>query len=135
MSAPPPPPGYYYPPGAYAPPSRPIGVAILAILTVLVGVLILLAAILVLVAPAFIIGFGLPIEFGIAVGVVGGILLIIALLWIAVGMGLWRLRGWAWWLAVIVMVLSIVSSFAAPGAAIVPILLLVYLILVRKHFR
>jgi len=121
----------YYPP----PPTRPIGVAILAILTVLVGVFILLGGLLFLVLPVFMVGFGIPLPFGLAVGVVGGIAVLIGLLWIAVGLGLWRLRSWAWWLAVIVMVLSLFSAASTLSLAIVPLLILIYLILVRKHFR
>ena len=81
--------------------SRPIGVTILAILTILGGVL----------------------------------LLLLGIVWIAVGSGLLNLRSWAWWLAIIVMVVSVVGSIAVPVAAILPGLILVYLILVRHHFR
>lgn len=123
-------PAYYPPP----PPSRPIGVAILAILVVLVGVLLLLGAIAVLFLSGFVALVGL-LPFGALGGILGIILLIIALLWIAVGLGLWHLRSWAWWLAVIVMVLSIIGAFAAPATVIVPLIILIYLVLVRHHFR
>lgn len=120
----------------YAPPrSRPIGVAILAVLVVLVGAVFLLAAIAVLAFSGFIALAGLP-TFGLAIGgLLGGILLIVALLWIAVGLGLWHLRSWAWWLAVIVMVLSIIGAFASPATVVIPLILLIYLILVRQHFH
>ncbi len=125
-----------YPPyQPYAPPpSRPIGVAILAILVVLVGVLILIAAIGIFLFSGFIAMSGLP-TFGLAVGIVGAVVLILALIWIAVGLGLWHLRSWAWWLAIIVMLLSILGSIGAPALAVIPILIFVYLILVRHHFR
>ena len=135
MSAPPPPPGVY-PPGYYqAPrPSRPIGVAILAILVVLGGVLFLLSGIAILLfSAAFALG-GLGI-FGLAGSILGGIVLIFGIIWIAVGLGLWNLRGWAWWLAVIVMVLTILGGISAPAVIMVPLLILIYLILVRNHFR
>ncbi len=120
----------------YAPqPSRPIGVAILAVLVVLVGAILLLAAIAVFAFSSFIALAGLP-TFGLAIGgILGGILLIVALLWIAVGLGLWHLRSWAWWLAVIVMVLSIIGAFASPTTVVIPLILLIYLILVRQHFH
>lgn len=121
----------YYPP----PPSRPIGVAILAVLTTLIGILILIVGLLFLALPVFMVGLGIPLVFGLAAGVLGVIVILFGLLWIAVGMGLWRLRGWAWWLAVIVMLLSVLSSAAQWSLAIIPLLILVYLILVRKHFR
>ena len=130
------PPGYY-PPGYYAPPptaSRPIGVTILAVLTILLGVLIVLVGILFLVAPLILVGVGLPLAFGLVASIVGGIILIFGLIWIGVGLGLIHLRGWAWWLAVIVMILSILGSIPSP-AAVIPGLIFVYLILVRHHFR
>ncbi len=130
-----PPPGYY-PPGAYAPPaSRPIGVTLLAVLTILLGILIVLAGVLFLVAPLILVGVGLPLAFGLAAGVIGAIVLVLGLVWIGVGVGLLHLRGWAWWLAVIVMVLSILGSIASPITAVIPALILVYLIVVRHHFR
>jgi hypothetical protein len=121
----------YYPPPA---PSRPIGVAILAILVVLIGALLLLVAIGVFLLSGFIALAGLP-TFGLAGSFVGVILLIVALLWIGVGLGLWHLRSWAWWLAVIVMVLSILGAIAAPATIVIPLIILIYLVLVRHHFR
>ncbi len=130
-----PPPGYY-PPGPYAPPaSRPIGVTLLAVLTILLGILIVLAGVLFLVAPLILVGVGLPLAFGLAAGVIGAIVLALGLVWIGVGVGLLHLRGWAWWLAVIVMVLSILGSIGSPITAVIPALILVYLIVVRRHFR
>jgi len=130
------PPGYY-PPGTYAPPpaSRPIGVTLLALLTILFGILIVLVGVLFLVAPLILVGVGLPPAFGLAAGVLGAIIFVFGLIWIGVGVGLLHRRGWAWWLAVIVMVLSIVGSIASPITAIIPGLILVYLIVVRRHFR
>src|SRR2546425_2166518 len=129
-----PPPGYS-PPGPSPPPSRPIGVTLLAVLTILLGVLIVGLGLLFIVAPLILVGVGLPLAFGLAAGVIGAIVLVFGLIWIGVGVGLLHLRGWAWWLAVIVMVLSIVGSFASPITAVIPALILIYLIVVRHHFR
>ena len=131
MAAPPP---SYYPPPPYAAPRRPIGVAILAILVTLGGVVLLILAIGILALSGLVGLGGLP-TFGMVGALAGGIVLIFALVWIGVGLGLWHLRSWAWWHAVIVMVLSIVSSLATPATAVIPALILVYLILVRNHFR
>ncbi len=135
MSAPVPP--GPYPPGYYAPPrpSRPIGVTILAVLTILFGILIVLAGIVLLVAPLIFVGTGLPLAFGLAASVLGGIVLLFGLIWIGVGVGLLHLRSWAWWLAIIVMIFSIVGSIGALVTAVVPALILIYLILVRRHFH
>ncbi len=116
-------------------PSRPIGVAILAILIILVGALFLLGAIGMFTLAGFAAIRGLPTFFGLGGAFLGAILLILALLFIGVGLGLWHLRSWAWWLAIIVLVISIVGSLADPVGLIIPLILLIYLILVRQHFR
>jgi hypothetical protein len=110
-------------------------VTILAVLTILVGILVGLIGILFLVAPLILIGFGLPLAFGLAASVLGGIILVFGLIWIGVGVGLLHLRSWAWWLAIIVMIFSLLGAIAAPAAAIIPGLILVYLVLVRHHFH
>ncbi len=117
------------------PATRPIGVSILAVLTILGGILIVLLGALFVVAPLVLVGFGLPALFGLAVSAIGAIVLVFGLLWIGVGVGLLHLRGWAWWLAVIVMVLSILGSITAPILAVLPGLILIYLIVVRHHFH
>ena len=115
--------------------SRPIGVTILAVLTILGGVLLLLLGIVVVAFSSLLVGVGLPLGFGLTGSVLGAIILIFGIIWIAVGSGLLNLRPWAWWLAIIVMVLSIVGSIGSPISALIPGLILVYLILVRHHFR
>ncbi len=117
-----------------APRSRPLGVAILAILVILVGAILLLAAIGIFVISGFVGFSGLP-TFGLAGSIVGAVVLIFALIWIGVGLGLWHLRSWAWWLAVIVMILSIVGALASPATVVIPLIILIYLLLVRQHFR
>ncbi len=121
----------------YNPPprSRPIGVAILAILIILVGAIFLLASLGLLFLSGFAAIRGLPTFFGIASGFLGIVLLIFALIFIGVGLGLWHLRSWAWWLAVIVLILSIVGSLADLAGLVIPLILLIYLLLVRHHFR
>lgn len=133
MAAPPP---VYYPSGSYYPsPHRPIGVTLLAVLTILLGVLIVIVGLVLLAAPLILVGVGLPLTFGLAAGVVGGIVLLLGLLWIGVGVGLLNLRSWAWWLAIIVMGLTVIGSISAGALALIPALILVYLILVRHHFH
>ncbi len=121
----------------YNPPprSRPIGVAILAILIVLVGVIFLIGAIGVFALAGFSAIRGLPTFFGLVGAVLGALFLIFALLFIGVGLGLWHLRSWAWWLAIIVLVLYIIGSLADLAGLIIPLILFIYLVLVRHHFR
>lgn len=121
-----------YPP---PPQSRPIGVAILAILVILVGAIFLLGAMGLFLLAGFAAFRGLPTFFGLGGAILGAVFLIFSLIFIGVGLGLWHLRGWAWWLAVIVLLLFIIGSFADPVGLVIPLILLIYLILVRHHFR
>lgn len=116
-------------------PSRPIGVAILAILIVLVGAIFLLGAIGLLAFAGFTLIRALPTFFGLASTILGVVLLIFALIFIGVGLGLWHLRSWAWWLAIIVLIISIIGGLGDPVGLVIPLILLIYLILVRQHFR
>lgn len=123
----------------YAQPRRrPIGVTILAILLILGGLLFILISIAVLFFSVLLIpsvGY-----IGVAVGVV---VLILSILILATGFALLSLRPWAWWLAVIVLFLNLAAqgylyysglSTSLVGV-IIPGLIFVYLIAVRKHFR
>lgn len=124
-------PGYAAPPR----PGRPIGVAILAILVVLVGVFFLVGGLGLLLLAGFALFRGLPTFFGLGGAILGLVLLIFALVFIGVGLGLWHLRSWAWWLAIIVLVISILGSLADLAGLVIPLILLIYLLLVRHHFR
>lgn len=121
---------------------RPIIVSILAILIVLVGLLFLFVGIILLIGTGALFFTQLrdlvPVTFvaSMLLIVVGGIFLIS-------GVGLWRLRLWAWALALVVVILSLVSEgarFALEGGRpntfgiILEIVLLIYLLAVRKHF-
>jgi hypothetical protein len=112
-----------------------MGVTILAVLTILGGVLLLILGMVLVVAASVLVGIGFPLAFGLTGSILGGIVLIFGIIWIAVRVGLLNLRSWAWWLAIIVMILSNVGGLTAPVAAILPGLILIYLILVRHHFR
>jgi hypothetical protein len=124
---------------AYPPPPprrRPIGVTILAILIILAGILFTLVSLFVILIGVVVIpqwGF-----LGVAIGVIA---LILALLLLAAGFGLMGLRPWAWWLAVIVLVLYLATQVTTALAGsiglytlVLPALILVYLLAVRKHF-
>src|SRR5438552_846994 len=115
--------------------SRPIGVTILAVLTILGGVLLLLLGIVVVAFSSLLVGVGLPLGFGLTGSVLGAIILIFGIIWIAVGSGLLNIRPWAWWLAIIVMVLSIVGRIGSPITAILPVMFLMYMNMVRRPFR
>jgi hypothetical protein len=126
-------------PGAPARPfHRPLGIAILSILIILGGVLVIILGIAVL-AFGGLLGFAVGGGVGAALGAaIGGIIIIVGAIWLVAGLGLWRLRGWAWWLATIVVGLSLAGSAANGGVGaglIVTALIFVYLLVVKKHFN
>jgi len=123
-----------YPPVPSPSRRRPIGVTILAILIILAGVFFVLISLAALVIGTVFLG-----GFGLAIGVV---LVILAFLTLAAGLGLLRMRRWAYWLSVIVLVLSILSQVGSYQigtgslwSIAIPALILIYLLAVRKHFR
>ncbi len=92
-------------------PPRPTGVAVLAILDLLAGILALIGGIFI----AALGGSGLLALYGYGffsgfVAVAGGFVIIIGLLAIVVGWGMWSGKEWAWILAIILYALGALSS-------------------------
>jgi lysylphosphatidylglycerol synthetase-like protein (DUF2156 family) len=116
------------------PRTRPLGVTILAILTILVGIGLFLLG-LVVVAAASLFTLFAPV-FGLPLVLIGILVLLVGILMLVSGFGLLKLRMWAWWLAFISFVLGTISSILSQSyiTAGIEVLLIVYLILVRKHF-
>src|SRR5213594_2331911 len=139
---PPPAPGWGPPPAAQM--KRPVGVTILAVLTILFGILGLLSGLLLLAASALI-AAALP-QYASVVGLVvafAAVLTLISIVSIVAGVGLLRLRKWAWWLTIIVSILNIFVSIGTyavypvggfPFGIILWNIILIYLVLVRRHF-
>lgn len=82
---------------------RPLGVTIIAIFLILGGIIGILAGLA---------GFGL---FGTAEGaapafwsVYSGSLLLVSIIELIVGIGLWMLKGWAWTIAAVVVILRVI---------------------------
>jgi len=129
---------------AYAPPPRrPIGITILAVLVILAGLIAVLVTLLLVLAAVLLIP-----AWGLLPVIVTGIVFLLAVLLLASGFGLLGLRPWAWWLAVIVLVLNLVFTFSqlgipglgtlATGQMItiaIQVLVLLYLFAVRGSFR
>lgn len=117
-------------------PSRPLGVAILAVLTGIIGVFFILAGVLLAV-----LGVSLRIGFPLGaygVTIVGIIVLVIGLIILGVALGLWHQRMWALVLAILVFGLYFISNvvggtFLSVGS-ILSLLLVIYLIAVHRHF-
>jgi len=99
---------------------RPLGIAILAILQ-------MLGAIFVLVAGVGMIALG---AFSPFLAVLGGIMLLFGFISFYVGYGLWNMKSWAWKLAIIVNIISIVLNLIPPinwFGLIIPVIIVIYL--------
>jgi hypothetical protein len=132
---------YPNPPMTPPAPSRPLGVAILAVLIGIFAFLFILAGSLILVgvaAFAFLNAGSLPGIVGVTGVAAGAIVLIIGLIILGVALGLYHLRMWALVLALLVLIVVIVTDGIAHNFSwgfIVGILLFVYLLAVSRHFR
>jgi hypothetical protein len=131
-AAPPPPPA---PP---APRSRPLGVAILAVLVGIFAVLVILGGIFILAGAAALAILGNSFSFGGLPAVAGGaIVLIVGIIILACALGLWHLRLWALVLALIVTFLEVVSYALSHAylSLIIPLIIFIYLLAVHRHFH
>jgi hypothetical protein len=143
--------GPYYPPVQR---SRPLGVTILAILGILYGILLLIGALALLVvaflfgSQEFIdmLGQNLPqwlINAGtLFFGVLGIVVLIMAIIAFLLAWGFLRGKRWSWWLGIIFAALNILGSVvSAVGTGtlsgvvtlgisiLIPVIILIYLLL------
>ncbi|MFX1519636.1 MAG: hypothetical protein ACFFCD_06930 [Promethearchaeota archaeon] len=108
---------------------RPIGVTIICILQWIGAIVLIALGALAAIA-------GLAGGYGWAF-IAGAIMLILGIIMFFITFGLWQLKKWAWWITIILNVISIIFS-AAGGAffgVIIPLIVLIYLIIVREHFR
>jgi len=125
----------------YSAPSRPLGVAILAVLIGIFGVLWIVGGILILAgvaAIAFLNAGALPGLIGISGLVAGAVVLVIGLIILGIALGLWHLRMWALVLALLVLLVVVVSNGIAHAFDLVfflSVILFVYLLAVHRHFR
>ena len=112
---------------------RPLGVSLIAVVVAAFGVV---AAV-----------FGLArMLFGLVSGImdsprgagldflagVGG--LVLGAAYVLAGVGLWNLRPWAWWLAVLVGVVGFLLAFGSPVGMVLWAVPVVYLVWVRNRF-
>jgi hypothetical protein len=121
-------------------PSRPLGVAILAVLVGIFGVLLIIGGILLLALGVTIhfLGVGSGI-FGLASVIVGAIVLIVGLIILGIALGLWHLRMWALVLALLftlfeLVTLGIAGQFVSFGF-ILSLIIFIYLLAVHRHFH
>lgn len=95
-------------------PPRPTGVTILAILSILIGIFGLLGGIAIIGLSALISTttlFGSASGFLTGLGlVIGGIIVVFSLIWLATGFGFLHGKSWAWTLGMIFSILSIIGA-------------------------
>ena len=121
--------------------SRPLGVAILAVLIGIYGFVVFLIGLLVAVGSslgATLGGGNLFHYFGLTGVVAGLIILIIGLIILGLAVGLWHLRMWALVLTILFLLFEMVT-YGLAGAYltfgfVVALVLTVYLIAVSRHF-
>ena len=136
-------------------PRRPTGVTVLGVLAILGGLGGIVAGGVLLAAAAIISTLNLSATYpqlaGLAVGtiaaiigILGGLILIIGLLYLATGIGFFGGKGWAWTIGIIVSVLSIIVNIvqvivfpAGIGGAIISIIipLIIVYYLTRPHVK
>ncbi|MEM0444559.1 MAG: hypothetical protein QXO86_02865 [Nitrososphaerota archaeon] len=97
--------------------TRPTGVTILAILEIIGSVLSLLGAVALFALGAMVGGvledeFGMAGIFGLIAPLMGGVLLIVALIGFVLAYGFWTGKGWAWILGIIFSIIGIILGLA-----------------------
>ena len=118
---------------------RPLGVTIIAILQLIAALFLIFSG-----AMGILAGLAIPF-FGIFLIAIGAMALIFGIIGFILFIGLWRLKGWAWWLAFIINLITIITSiysFYMSGFTdylqlaniIIPLIIVIYLFFVRKHF-
>jgi uncharacterized membrane protein len=126
--------------------TRPLGVAILAILLGIYGFISFLGGLLIAVLSSDALALAGTQAFGFTGVTAGLVIAVLGLIVLGVAVGLWHLRLWALALAVIVLLvfvaeplINVARNVESAGNAIVgiiiPVLLLIYLLAVRRHFR
>lgn len=127
----------YAPPAA---PSRPLGVAILAVLVGIFGFLLILVGVLLLagLTAAHFLGVGSSFA-GIGGLTFSAIVLIVGLIILGLALGLWHLRLWALVLTLLFVLFELVN-FGLAGAFvsfgfIFALILFIYLLAVHRHFE
>jgi len=127
------------PPPYQPPPSRPLGVAILAVLIGIFGFLLILGGALVIAGAAALAYLSVPSAFaGIGGVTFGAIILIVGLILLGLALGLWHQRMWALVLTVLFLIFVVISDGIAGVFSLgffFALLLLIYLVAIRRHFR
>ncbi len=126
------------------PRKRPLGVVIRAAVVIAIGTVLTFLGTLAVLATLTLVALGDPNARALLLLAI--LALAFAIVILVAGIGLYNLRPWAWWLAVIALSFQLLSYVARPGVSwspsvwdnlpwIIPALSLAYLVAVRRHFR
>ena len=109
----------------YSAPSgeRPLGVTILAILEILGGILSIIGG-FGLVTLAMLMG-----PLGFLFMIVGGLTLLLGIIALIIGWGLWSLKSWAWMAALIINLINLILNILSGGylSAVINLIIIIYL--------
>jgi len=112
---------------------RPIGVALLAVVTAGFGLVVAALGLWDIArSQPSLSGPPRALRLGPFEGLVN---VVIGALFVVAGVGLWRMRIWAWWLAVLGSIVGLVLAYDSIPWMVAWAALLAYLILVRPAFR
>ena len=105
------------------PAERPLGVTIIALLQMIGAVLLIFGG-----YGALILGTAIG-PFGFLAAILGGFLLIFGIIGFIVGWGLWTLKSWAWMIAFILNLLSVIFALLSFDiiSLIIPLIIVIYL--------
>jgi hypothetical protein len=125
---------------AAPPPSRPLGVAILAVLIGIYGFVEFLLGLFLLVGSAVFSSVAPSYSaFGLTGVAVGAVFAVIGLIILGLAVGLWHLRMWALVLMLIFLAIEMILNGLAHAfisfGFIVALILFIYLLAVNRHFR
>ena len=65
----------------------------------------------------------------------GGLVVVVGLLYIVSGVGLWSTESWGWWTGMIMNGIAVLSSFSAPVFMVISLAVMVYLYSIRDLFE
>ncbi len=105
------------------PSERPLGVTIIAVLQFISAIVLIFGG-----YTAVVVGLALGI-FGFLVTILGGILLFFGIIGFIIGWGLWSLKSWAWMVAFILNLLSVIFALLSFDiiSLIIPLIIVIYL--------
>src|SRR6266581_5729403 len=112
---------------------RPLGVSVLAVVVLAFGVVTALLGLFDVLSGIVIGVMNSPNAGGRAL-LAGVVSIVLGAVYFVAGAGLWSLRPWAWWIAVLAGIVGVVLAYGSILWMVLWAAIVVYLVLVRKSF-